>query len=353
MILTADQKISKYPKLFWENIDSKYLNENYLSILDTYNKNGFGVSKFMFDRTGTIEHYLNVTNSHKVSNITPTYNFSFNETVEKRCKELLSLGKRINVSWSGGIDSTFVLFALYHYAEDKDQIQVYGTYNSIIESGYLFDRYIKDRIKYKITTNPLKKLTYICPDDEIFVTGGMGNQLFYFDTAYSNTRDACLKFKDPSKTIAEMADEPVEKVLEESNYEFYYPAIKNSPRKIETLQDMRWFVSFNFTWNSVFYNSFIQTENHNKIHHFFGSQDFQDWSLVTKEPATKIGDYSDERWHLREAITEYTGETLYSKQKVNALSVLSKPDHNWFFLLDDYSNVLLDDLQIPTSVSYK
>lgn len=345
MILTSDQKIHKFAN---SNLRlGPYLNDNNLEIVELYNKNNFSVSKLMFDRTESIQHYLKVTNSHKLSTIPPTYNLSFNENVEKRCKELLSLGKLINVSWSGGIDSTFVLFSLYHYAEDKDQIKVYGTYNSIIESGYLFDRYIKDNFEYTITTNPLQKYSYECPDDEIFVTGGMGNQLFYFETKYSEFRDSCLKFKNPDLTLSDMAEEPLEKILEESNYEFFYPAIKNSPRKIETLQDMRWYISFNFTWNSVLYNPYIQLDKPTikKIHAFFDTQDFQNWSIVNKEPQTKTGDYSDERWQMREMITEYTGDSFYSKNKKNETSVLTKPDQSWFFLLDDYSNIHLEHLQ--------
>jgi hypothetical protein len=75
--------------------------------------------------------------------------------------------------------------------------------------------------------------------------------------------------------------------------------------------------------------------------------------MTNNDPQTKIGDYSDERWQMREKITEYTGDPTYSKNKKNVLSVMSTFGEDWVFLLNDYSNVYMADLQNPTSAYYK
>lgn len=348
MIVSANPSSNLY--IDQGKVPSKYLKEDSESIRQVFRKNGFSENyKFMLDRTGSIPHYLNVTNTHPISSTMTPLNLTFEQHVEARCKELLSYGKTINVSWSGGIDSTLALFALRYYATDKSQVQVYGTYNSILESGYVFDRYIKNTMRYNITTNPLGKDLYKCPDNEIFVTGNMGNQLFYFDTTHSKGRDSCLQFKDkisdPSSIILKYADSPYEDALTESNCEFLYPAIKNSPRKIETLQDLRWFISFNFTWNSVYYSPHNEreTDKNDNIYAFYATDNFQNWSVTNTDKPTKRGDYIDERWQSRELLSELIVDKNYPYNKKNTLSVLAKYNKDWLFLLDDYSKVYYEE----------
>lgn len=334
----------------------KYLAENYKENLNNYTKN-FPVEKFFYDRSGTIPHYLNVDTNKSPIPTADNFNLSFNEVVEKRAKQLLALGKPINVAWSGGLDSTFILFTLYNYANDKSQIKVYGTYSSIIESGYMFDKYIKDNFKFNIHTNKSYKNNFKISEDEIVVTGSPGNDLFYKDIdSPINTYDKWIKFKNPIENpIFVYADQPYDKVLEDSNIEFLEELIKKSPRKIETLQDLRWWVCFCFNWYTTLNNCSVGVgpETAKRIHAFYNTNDFQLWSMYNKDPTTKVGDYSDDRWQLREMIAEYTGDQFYAKNKQNFLSVLSSFGDKWLFLLNDYSNTYINDLQNPTSVSYK
>lgn len=328
-----------------DKIPKQFLTDNYKESYSNY-KTNFTITKFFYDRSETIPYYLNVDKTKYPIPDCSNFNLSLNEVVESRAKELLALGKRINVSWSGGIDSTFVLFTLYNLAEDKSQIKVYGTYSSVIESGYMFDKYIRDKIEYDIHVNKPLKNNYICPDDEIFVTGSMGNDIFYPDII-PTARDAWIKFKDPSiHNVKNCATVSYKDILQDCTLEFLDSFIKKAPRKIETLQDLRWWVFFCFNWYSVKNNSYIGLDKSraDKIHAFFGSDDFQRWSMVNKEIVTKTGDYSDERWYLREKITEYTGDSFYSNNKKNTVSVLSSFGKDWLFLKNDYSNIYVKDL---------
>jgi hypothetical protein len=329
-----------------------FLNDNYESIIKKH-KTQFSSLKFLVDRTGTIPHYLNVNHSLYPIPV-ENHNLSFAEVAKKRALELINLGKPIYVSWSGGIDSTFALLTLYHYANDKSQIRVYGTYNSVIESGYVFDKFIKDKFIYDIHTPVSKHNNYknIEPGS-IVVTGSLGNNIFYQDLNWHQP-DSWMLFKDPIENpIQKFAEYPYQDVLQEPNIEFLQECILKSPRKIETLQDLRWWIQFNFNWYTVKTTPYIGLGQVNNIHSFFDSEEFQSWSIFNNDPPTKTGDYTDERWQQREIVAEYLGETDYSKNKKNTTSVLSSFGKDWLFLLDDYSNVYLDDLQSPTSVSYK
>jgi hypothetical protein len=328
-------------------LPNQFLNEKWEEIFSYCQRNNFSSNYFMYDRTGAISHFLNIDSEYSKIPSGST-NKSFKEIAEERAKYLISLDKPINVSWSGGLDSTFVLFCLHNFSKDKDQVRVYGTYNSVIESGYLFDRYIKDRMPYKIKVNT-SKTNY--ENNELYITGQPSNQLFQPSLPYKSDRDVILKIPN-SEFIAKNASKPFRDILDQSVLEFLEPSIQRIGRPVTTLQELRWFINFNFCWYNNISHHNIGVNNPNIIP-FFQTEDFQRWSIHNTDDPTKIGDYSDERWQIRELITEYTGDKLYARNKRKNTSVLSSLDRNWMFLLNDHSNVYLNDLQIPSSVSYK
>lgn len=350
-ILTANQGIVDQ-LINSGKMPEQYLSDNYEQKYE-FHKKFPTTGKFFCDRSGTIPHYLNIDSTKSPIPTADNFNLSFTEVVEKRAKELLALGKPINVSWSGGLDSTFVLFTLKHYANDPSQIKVYGTYSSIIESGHMFDKYIKNTFRYNIRTNRSYENNYKdIPDNEIIVSGAPGNDIFYKDVGTAglpsiNKYDAWMRFKNPVQNpVFVYADQPYEKVLDDDNLQFLEEVIKKSPRKIETLQDLRWWVCFCFNWYTTLNNCAIGVgpETAKKIYSFYDTDDFQLWSMYNKDPTTKVGDYSDDRWQLREMIAEYTGDNFYATNKANFLSVLSSYGNQWLFLLNDYSNVYIHDI---------
>ena len=219
-----------------------------------------------------------------------------------------------------------------------------GTYNSVIESGDMFDRLIKEKISHNITAG----FTFNHSSEELYITGANGNDLFYIGQK-PNERDSWMNFKNPTIPFVELLDKPYQEVLQENNLEFLDPVIKKSPRTIETLQDLRWWVSFVFNWQTCKYTiqnteSFYDSDTFN---------DFQKWSMLNTDKPTLTGDFSDERWQIRKLIVEYSGDNKFSKNKENLTSVLRPFEEDWLFLLNDGTNVYLNDLQSPTSVYYK
>jgi hypothetical protein len=315
--------------------------------------NNFGKFSCLVDRTKSIEHFLDIDYSYSPMPKNPSFNLDFYTVTKNRCIELLSLGKQINVSWSGGLDSTYVLFSLYEYANDKSQIKVYGTYNSVIESGDLFDRFIKNKINYSIKPNYTSDNKY-SDDNCIYVTGNMSNQLFTPGMSYNKNRDCVLEFKDVSfiseqdkvnPHLVKYADMSYKDVLTDKCLEFLTSSILNSPKKINTLQDLRWYTLFNYTWYSVLTNSFVgmQKDKIERIHSFFNYDDFQLWSIYNNDPATKTGDYTDERWQIRDAISNYIGDNYYSNNKKKFTSVMSPLRSNWLYLTNDLSTTFYDE----------
>jgi hypothetical protein len=300
----------------------------------------FGMNRNpLYDRSGSIPHYLNMAPIHPMPAYDPNFNKSFHEIVEERAKEILSLGKKIKVCWSGGLDSTFVLFTLLNYANDESQIEVYGTYGSVIESGNIFDKFIKDRLKYKISIFPTKEVKQTI-DGSIWVTGFQGNQLFGpTDNFFAENRPTAFFHHTlgTPKTIYEDYRKNVNPEL----LEFIQPAIDASPRKIETVADLRWYCIFNMDWYNGRYamKGEMDSGKFSSIYHFFDTENFQKWAITTSDPWTKIkGEPNTHRWQMREALSNY-GLVDYAKTKTKAISHFSYNVTNWYFLLEDGENI--------------
>lgn len=326
----------------------KYLIENtqlaspYFSdeLFNKYEKFGLNKHNAVYDRTGKLPHFLNISpDKHPMPSAIEGYNKSFFEVSEARAKEILSHGKPVNVMWSGGIDSTYILFVLRHFANDPDQVRVFGTYNSIVESGDLFDRRIKNEFKYDIRVASRNNLNYT--DDSIFVSGMCGNQLFGpTDDMFATGGKAMFHHTlGTPETIYESYQTVDPELLE-----FLDPIIKSSPRKIETVADLRWLCIFNLDWYTAIYEHKIILERPiaEKIHGFFDSTEFQSWAINTKEPFTKVrGNANTHRWQMREILADMFGEKHYAEHKNKKISNLSIQDPMWLFLLEDYTNVFM------------
>jgi hypothetical protein len=306
-----------------------------------YEYDNIGMNKnCVYDRTGGIKHYLDISNEHPIPDATG-FSKDFHTISEERAKSLLSLNKPIKVLWSGGIDSTYALFLLNHYANDKSQVKAYGTYVSIMESEGVFDKFIKDKMPYEICVAPTLKDKKIL-DDSIWVTGFQGNQLFGpTDNFFSHNKDVALFHHTLGNK--DTIYESYEKHIDPKIIEFLKPAIQNSPRKIETINDLRWYCIFNLDWYTGLYEvkAEMSIEKQKTIHHFFDTEDFQRWAITTKEPFTKVkGKPNTHRWQMRDRLFDF-GLTDYAKNKSKSISSFSTLNPCWLLLENNGKNIYI------------
>ena len=285
----------------------------------------------VIDRTGAIPHFLDI----KITEPIPTEltTMSFDDVVRARAKELVAQNKPIKVMWSGGLDSTFTLFVLREYAQ-KGQLSVFGTWGSILESGDLFDLYIKGRTPHEIGVFG-KDLNL--DTDAIVVSGMLGNQVF---GPANIINDA---FRCNYGTM-DMINQPYEKSIDPFICEFLDPSIKASPKKIETLADFRWWMMFNYSWQSMKweYNAYLPATQFGKIVGFFDDIRFQQWALSTKDTwQLDPTNHLTHRWQMRKIIDQCIGPNDYTKTKDKSVSVLYTKNKSWFALLDNYTNIHL------------
>ena len=312
-----------------------FLSEHYSDhLLDQYDRFGLNKHNTVYDRTGHLPHYLNMDPKHTMPGKVDGFNKTFWEITVNRAKELLSIGKPINVLWSGGLDSTYILFVLKHFANDPEQVRVFGTYNSIIESGDLFDRRIKKEFMHTIKVGTSNDFTYT--QDTLYVSGMCGNQLFGpADDFFSNTPNALFHH---TLGTPETIYKPYKDHIDPNLLEFLDPMIKHSPRKLETVADLRWYCIFNLDWYTGLYEHkpLVGKTNAIKMQGFFDSWDFQTWAVNTKDAFTKVpGNPQTHRWQMREVLDEMFGETHFAHNKPKKISTFTIPEPHWLFLFSD------------------
>lgn len=330
--------ISYNPTLAKQIIRSpeRYSIEQYLSpacspeLIKTYDRL-FGTHlNGPIDRTGQLPSYLNVKVTEPIPSI-DNFDMSFEAVCEQRAKELGALGEYINVLWSGGLDSTFTIFCLLQHLP-ADQIRVVGTYASIIESGDLFDNHIKNRVECNIGV--IDRDIFVGPQ-ELYVSGILGNQVFGAGNIFGN------KFPANFGSLSTIHKDYT-KHIPEDILEMLDPVIKAFPRKIETVEDFRWFIMFNFTWQAMKWeiNTNLTDDYFGRVLGFFDHDNFQKWALTSKDPwQLDPANNLTHRWQMRDLLDRWLGPNNYARQKDKSLSILFAKRKTWFAILDNYTNI--------------
>jgi hypothetical protein len=282
------------------------------------------------DRTRTLPHYLKMSGWEPLPEIDPNFKTSFRDIALAEAKKIVERanGQQIGVSWSGGLDSTCALFALLHYADPK-QIMVFCNYNSIVESGRLFDTYIRGRgIRYSLTT-PLQNPEF---GDGLIVTGYLGDQLFgKLQTI------APEQFKHAWRDNVRPEQVPIlEQIMDN------YP-VKN----IELLPDFLEFVEMNFKWQMGKWNRMRNMPKSiaDRMINFYEPVDFQRWSLGKYEEMYRGTDLKTYKMPLRVLLRELLESDEYVMNKIVQTSHYHILQHDWVMLLENGDNLYLKDFQ--------
>jgi hypothetical protein len=327
--------------------------DNFTELKKPFIKFGLDWSTNWYDRTNTVPHYINIISAAPI----PEYNgeqYNLADVCLSRARDLLATGKKINLMWSGGIDSTLALASLMSQVTNDNQLQIWGTYNSIYESGSFFDKFIKNRFKYRIhVRNLVNEPIQIPPDDEIIVTGQQGDQL----TASRAGNDSLCMTKACRRdgempTKQTMMDEiyyDYTDVLSDEYCEFLQPIINKYPVEIKTMKDLAWMHIFNGYWliGDVRYAIGSKSEIKNKMISFFDTTDFQKWSMSVKggefyEP------HPEWKKEFKQIIVDLTGEKNYMlKKKANSiffthLSTSPVKFNNWLCCMEDGTNYFIN-----------
>jgi hypothetical protein len=328
-LLFSNQKLLRELNIIKDDVTGEYINlykdvNFYASILGS-----------VFDRTDANEFFIPHVKHELPKN---NNNKSFKKICEERSLELLNTGKRINILWSGGIDSTIVLWSLMNKANDLSQLRVIGTPDSIVESGNMFDVHIKNKIDYIIKpSKPSKRNFFDNKHDinkELFITGCFCDEL---NTTLRLTIPTDVKFHHLNY------EDVLSPIINKELMDFLNKSIKVFPKEIKSYGDFLKFYHINYGIYKGLYCWLPELDSKyiSLMSSFYETLEFQKWALWNKE-----SDYTTIiKIPQRNYIYELTGDRLYSFEKGKSIGDPTiKKDNNWFFLLEENKTLTYNDL---------
>lgn len=220
---------------------------------------------------------------------------SYGNIAMDRARELLALDVPLYVYWSGGIDSTAILVALIRAGATREQLTVVCDNDSEMENGPFYDNHIDGVFPTRHAVD-VPRMLVEHPEAHI-VTGELNDQLFGADTM----QRVCLTSGAPAlqrpNTDADFVD-----VMGRLGYAapdasaLRRDIVGSAQTQDVTLRnvfDLLWWLNFAFKWQDVALRTMMagraaHLEHMNarqaeRVHHFFGTARFQDWSITRHE----------------------------------------------------------------------
>lgn len=273
----------------------------------------------------------------------------FIELSTRRIKQLtLEHDKHVNVLWSGGIDSTFIMTLMIDLgiADElikQNRLTIGLNLDSIRENPVFYEKFIKPRFsKQVVQANHL--LIDVKPD-EVIITGEMADNL-----VGSLTMKSCVDFYNDFSVVHKPKDIAIDWMVRnldsadnEKLREFIEFQCANSPVEIVTSHDLLWYLNFNFKWQAVNFRIASHAKNEEtgnlliqNLKHFFNTDEFQQWSLQEGHYFTgkNWGDY---KHVMKKHIYAVTSDLEYFKYKTKhpSLPALLRYKDTFDFIYED------------------
>ena len=285
------------------------------------------------DRTRTLPHYLKMSGWEPLPEYDSGFNRPFKELMYERAQEIIRIadGKQINISWSGGLDSTTLLFVLMDVADLK-QLKVFCNYNSIVESSVIYDRYLKGRIEVDLS------LPVVSPkfDKGIIITGYHGDSLFPNYSPYN------------SPLVETDFTRPWKDWLTTEQINVIEPMLENYPNKesIKTIPDYMSFVEINLKWQwaKTHKKRDQSKEIADRIYNFYETVDFQKWAIGNYELKYLNHEKITYKWTMRQLLKDLMKNSFYTDNKRICASHYDIINPNWVMLLENGTNLYRKDL---------
>jgi hypothetical protein len=267
---------------------------------------------------------------------------SFADICDEAALEIIAQDKPIDVAWSGGIDSTVALVALFKNGVDLDRLRIVmlpenpstETYRerigSVAEYPEFFDKYINGKIAYDVVKDVRDEIS----PDRLLVTGELGDQLFGSIRLF--LRYQPYQIRKPYREVLDLDPTLVDII------EILEPFIAASPVPIETIFDLMWWLNFGLKWQSVSLRILGPDKFHlaDNVFQFFRADDFQRWSFSNHDRKLQGCDVRSYKMPAKEYIYDFTHDADY---RDNKLKVGSLPAGGYYVgfccVLDDFSSV--------------
>ena len=280
----------------------------------------------------------------------PAVEWTLDQALEQRVASLTQLDQKINLFWSGGIDSTAMVVAFLKHADQLDQLRIfYSPFSTYEHPGYL--EFIS-----KFSTVELIDISgsvYLNKEfDGIFITGDGGDELHAsidesFFTQYGHQglqqpwhdlfrqTNSSDKFIDFCQRYFGAAGRPIDTVLEARW--FFYAVCKN---RFQLTRKLDLFLNYNQFDPQRLLGFFDCNEYENFIYWnidlVFGGTEYRDWKKILKQYCCDFDGFDN--WANDKQKTNSTQIVRYS-DKYRVMH-----DKRYIFLLSDSQLIATNNL---------
>jgi hypothetical protein len=260
------------------------------------------------------------------------------ERAEAICKKSFEENRKIQILWSGGIDSTLALVSIFRELEKREKLEyleILLSKESVAEYPTFFRDVIEKRLNYIFFEPPIYDFL---DAEKIIVTGEHGDQIFGSDKAqhFIITNQAFRPFEEILPFVIARKLGSTKSV--DALISYLTPQIEKSPVKIKTLFDFLWWMNFSLKWQHVSLRMFYSDEAERfsldkNFLHFFSAKDFQNWSISNHKFKIKQT-WKSYKYIAKECIFDFHKDENYllNKEKEQSLkdAIISPPDFSGF-----------------------
>lgn len=290
----------------------------------------------LIDRTETLDAGIEFEILDRLNDFSVSEK-SFSEICAERAafiaQKSFEENRKIQILWSGGIDSTLALVSIFRELErggKLNHLEILLSNESVIEYPTFFRDVIEKKLNYVLFEPPIYDFL---DEKKIIVTGEHGDQLFGSDKVrhFVLTNQAFRSFEEILPVVIARKLGSTKSV--DSIISFLAPQIEKSPVKIETLFDFLWWMNFSLKWQHVSLRMFYEEESErfsleNNFIHFFSAKDFQAWSISNHDLKIKKT-WKSYKYIAKECIFEFHKDENYllNKEKEQSLkdAIISQP----------------------------
>lgn len=244
---------------------------------------------FIVDRFNQLNRFSNY-NIYNFSDSIPNIDecLKFDDVIDQTTNKILSYNKNIYIMWSGGIDSSCVL---YSFLKNTNQtINILHTKNSIIENNFLYN-FLKNNKQCKLTQYDEKDFKSVYTkilDNPLnyIVSGQHGDDLFILPKkdGFQSLYNKC--YIDVFNTISEMYNIPKKSFID--IFKEYFNSFNIN---IKLFHEALWFMKYALRWKYIDNEFNLAIGNYYQNYcGFFGDILFQQWAISNfhKSPSRDI-----------------------------------------------------------------
>ena len=279
----------------------------------------------------------------------PATRTSWQDCCEHRVAELEKVKGRVYLMWSGGIDSSVAITSILKFGSAglKARVTVVLSTNSYYEFPELFQLLCKNFPFLNVYYSPD---TYL-QEDDLLVTGELGDQLFGSDFIYNIAQhfgeNAILE--NYKEFVPRLFSKLVGADAGQTYFENLEPIVNESPFPIKNCHDFFWWWNFTQKWQHVKFrvlclNVIDSKKFANNVTSFFDTVPFQVWSLTHHSEKIKK-DLNSYKWTAKDFIIQNTGfESYRNKPKIGSLKSIAILAPKKLGLYEDFSVMKREDL---------